>query len=68
MLGEQARGYRICEDEQDELDRSFQCSTKRFRKQTFGSRISPRLGFDRHRAYQALRAVLHCLRDRLTMD
>jgi uncharacterized protein (DUF2267 family) len=23
---------------------------------------------DRHRAYQALRAVLHCLRDRLTVD
>jgi uncharacterized protein (DUF2267 family) len=26
------------------------------------------LGPDRHRAYQALRAVLHCLRDRLTVD
>jgi uncharacterized protein (DUF2267 family) len=26
------------------------------------------LGPDRHRAYQALRAVLHCLRDRLTID
>jgi uncharacterized protein (DUF2267 family) len=26
------------------------------------------LGSDRHRAYQALRAVLHCLRDRLTVD
>jgi uncharacterized protein (DUF2267 family) len=30
--------------------------------------ISQKLGSDRHRAYQALRAVLHCLRDRLTMD
>jgi uncharacterized protein (DUF2267 family) len=26
------------------------------------------LGPDRHRAYQALRAVLQCLRDRLTVD
>jgi uncharacterized protein (DUF2267 family) len=26
------------------------------------------LGSDRHRAYQALRAVLHSLRDRLTID
>src|SRR6202011_4984992 len=25
-------------------------------------------GSDRHRAYQALRAVLHCLRDRLTIN
>jgi uncharacterized protein (DUF2267 family) len=30
--------------------------------------ISQTLGSDRHRAYQALRAVLHCLRDRLTVD
>jgi uncharacterized protein (DUF2267 family) len=30
--------------------------------------ISTMLGPDRHRAYQALRAVLHCLRDRLTVD
>jgi uncharacterized protein (DUF2267 family) len=29
--------------------------------------ISQALGSDRHRAYQALRAVLHCLRDRLTI-
>jgi uncharacterized protein (DUF2267 family) len=26
------------------------------------------LGSDRHHAYQALRAVLHCLRDRLTVN
>jgi hypothetical protein len=26
------------------------------------------LGSDRHQAYQALRAVLHCLRDRLTVN
>jgi len=26
------------------------------------------IGPDRHRSYQALRAVLHCLRDRLTVD
>jgi uncharacterized protein (DUF2267 family) len=30
--------------------------------------ISLTLGSDRHRAYQALSAVLHCLRDRLTID
>jgi uncharacterized protein (DUF2267 family) len=30
--------------------------------------IAEALGCDRHRAYQALRAVLHCLRDRLTID
>jgi uncharacterized protein (DUF2267 family) len=30
--------------------------------------IAEILGSDRHRAYQALRAVLHCLRDRLTID
>jgi uncharacterized protein (DUF2267 family) len=30
--------------------------------------IAQALGSDRHRAYQALRAVLHCLRDRLTID
>jgi uncharacterized protein (DUF2267 family) len=30
--------------------------------------IAQVLGPDRHRAYQALRAVLHCLRDRLTVD
>lgn len=30
--------------------------------------ISEALGSDRHRAYQALRAVLHCLRDRLTVE
>jgi uncharacterized protein (DUF2267 family) len=30
--------------------------------------ISQTLGSDRQRAYQALRAVLHCLRDRLTID
>lgn len=30
--------------------------------------ISLTLGSDRHRAYQTLRAVLHCLRDRLTID
>jgi uncharacterized protein (DUF2267 family) len=29
--------------------------------------IAQDLGADRHRAYQALRAVLHCLRDRLTV-
>jgi uncharacterized protein (DUF2267 family) len=28
--------------------------------------IAPALDCDRHHAYQALRAVLHCLRDRLT--
>src|SRR5258708_37362189 len=30
--------------------------------------IAQLLGSDRHRAYQALRAVLHCLLDRLTID
>jgi uncharacterized protein (DUF2267 family) len=30
--------------------------------------IAQVLGPDRHRAYNALRAVLHCLRDRLTVD
>lgn len=30
--------------------------------------IAQVLGPDRHRAYHALRAVLHCLRDRLTVD
>jgi uncharacterized protein (DUF2267 family) len=30
--------------------------------------IAQALGSERHRAYQALRAVLHCLRDRLTVD
>jgi hypothetical protein len=30
--------------------------------------IEEALGPDRHRAYQALRAVLHCLRDRLTLS
>jgi uncharacterized protein (DUF2267 family) len=30
--------------------------------------IAQVLGSDRHRAYQALRAVLHCLRDRLTIN
>jgi uncharacterized protein (DUF2267 family) len=30
--------------------------------------IAQTLGSDRHRAYQALRAVLHCLRDRLTIN
>jgi uncharacterized protein (DUF2267 family) len=30
--------------------------------------IEQALGSDRHRAYQALRAVLHCLRDRLTVN
>lgn len=30
--------------------------------------ISETLHCDRHRAYQALRGVLHCLRDRLTVD
>ena len=35
---------------------------------TWLKEISQTLGTDRHRAYQALRAVLHCLRDRLTVD
>jgi uncharacterized protein (DUF2267 family) len=30
--------------------------------------IGQTLGCDRHRSYQALRAVLHCLRDRLIVD
>jgi uncharacterized protein (DUF2267 family) len=30
--------------------------------------IMQAVGPDRHRAYQALRAVLHCLRDRLTVE
>jgi uncharacterized protein (DUF2267 family) len=30
--------------------------------------IALALDCDRHRAYEALRAVLHCLRDRLTID
>jgi uncharacterized protein (DUF2267 family) len=30
--------------------------------------IAQALGSDRHRAYQALRAVLHCLHDRLTIN
>ena len=30
--------------------------------------ISQELGVDRRRAYDALRAVLHCLRDRLTVE
>jgi uncharacterized protein (DUF2267 family) len=35
---------------------------------TWLKEIAQVLGPDRHRAYQALRAVLHCLRDRLTVD
>jgi uncharacterized protein (DUF2267 family) len=35
---------------------------------TWLKEIAQLLGSDRHRAYQALRAVLHCLRDRLTID
>ena len=35
---------------------------------TWLKEISETLGSDRHRAYQALRAVLHCLRDRLIID
>jgi uncharacterized protein (DUF2267 family) len=35
---------------------------------TWLKKIAQALGSDRHRAYQALRAVLHCLRDRLTID
>ena len=35
---------------------------------TWLKEIAQVLGSDRHRAYQALRAVLHCLRDRLTVD
>jgi uncharacterized protein (DUF2267 family) len=35
---------------------------------TWLKEISEALGSDRHRAYQALRAVLHCLRDRLIIN
>jgi uncharacterized protein (DUF2267 family) len=35
---------------------------------TWLKEIAQVLGPDRHRAYHALRAVLHCLRDRLTVD
>src|SRR5258705_13283633 len=35
---------------------------------TWLKEIAEALGSDRHRAYQSLRAVLHCLRDRLTVD
>jgi uncharacterized protein (DUF2267 family) len=35
---------------------------------TWLKEIGEMLGPDRHRSYQALRAVLHCLRDRLTVD
>lgn len=35
---------------------------------TWLKEIAEMLGSDRHEAYQALRAVLHCLRDRLTTD
>jgi uncharacterized protein (DUF2267 family) len=35
---------------------------------TWLKEISETLGSDRHRAYQVLRAVLHCLRNRLTVD
>ena len=35
---------------------------------TWLKEIGEVLGPDRHRSYQALRAVLHCLRDRLTVD
>ena len=35
---------------------------------TWLKEISDTLGSDRHRAYQALRAVLHCLRDHLIID
>jgi uncharacterized protein (DUF2267 family) len=35
---------------------------------TWLKEIAQALGSDRHRAYQALRAVLHRLRDRLTVD
>jgi uncharacterized protein (DUF2267 family) len=35
---------------------------------TWLKEIAQELGGDRHRAYQALRAVLHCLRDRLTVS
>ena len=35
---------------------------------TWLKEIGQTLGCDRHRSYQALRAVLHCLRDRLIVD
>ena len=35
---------------------------------TWLKEIAEKLGSDRHDAYQALRAVLHCLCDRLTTD
>jgi uncharacterized protein (DUF2267 family) len=35
---------------------------------TWLKEISETLGSDRHRAYQVLRAVLHCLRNRLIVD
>jgi uncharacterized protein (DUF2267 family) len=35
---------------------------------TWLKEIAQALGSDRQRGYQALRAVLHCLRDRLTID
>lgn len=35
---------------------------------TWLKEIAQDLNADRHLAYQALRAVLHCLRDRLTVD
>jgi uncharacterized protein (DUF2267 family) len=35
---------------------------------TWLKEIAEELGCDRHRAYQALRGVLHCLRDRLTIE
>jgi uncharacterized protein (DUF2267 family) len=35
---------------------------------TWLKEIAQRLGSDRRRAYQTLRAVSHCLRDRLTID
>src|SRR3979409_1471116 len=35
---------------------------------TWVKEIAQALGSDRQRGYQALRAVLHCLRDRLTID
>jgi uncharacterized protein (DUF2267 family) len=35
---------------------------------TWLKEIAEELDSDRHRAYQALRGVLHCLRDRLTIE
>src|SRR5437868_14874113 len=35
---------------------------------TWLKEIGEMLGSDRHEAYEALRVVLHCLRDRLTTD